>query len=163
MHKSKRQIGIALAPIMRANGYRKRGLTWHKQQMDTILVFHGEKSRWGNDQYFFECGIYLRSLGDDLTPIYYLCHIRANLENLVPDKYECRQICDFEYGTFTVSERLDRIAEYASTVVVPWLDSYATLPAIRQLAQDYQKVYPRVLIGIDVLSFLQNAATETNQ
>ncbi|HYE68676.1 MAG TPA: DUF4304 domain-containing protein [Anaerovoracaceae bacterium] len=162
MHESKRQIGIALAPIMKANGYHKRGLTWHKQQPDTILVFHGEKSRWGADQYSFECGIYLRSLGDDLTPLYYRCHIRANLENLVPDKYECRQICDFEYGSFTVPERLDRIAEYVSTVALPWLDSYATLPSLRQLAQDYQKVYPRVIIWIDVLSFLQNVATGTN-
>jgi hypothetical protein len=43
-----------LAPILKANANRKRGLTWHKQLADTILVFHADKSRWGADQYSFE-------------------------------------------------------------------------------------------------------------
>jgi hypothetical protein len=163
MHESKQQIGFVLAPIMKANGYRKRGLTWHKQQTDTILVFHGEKSRWGADDYSFECGIYLRSLGDDLTPLHYRCHIRANLENLVSDKYECRQICDFEYGAFTVAERLDRLKDYVSTIALPWLDLYGTLPSLCQLGQDYKKIYPRVIIGYDVLFFLQNVAPDVSQ
>lgn len=158
MHESKWQIGLVLAPIMKANGYRKKGLSWHKQHPDTILVFHVGKSRWGANRHSLECGIYLRRLGDDLKPLHYYCHIRANLENLVPDKYEFRQICDFEYGTFTVAERLDRITNYVSTIALPWLDSYATLPSLRQLAQDYQIIFPCVIIGLDVLFFLEKVA-----
>jgi Domain of unknown function (DUF4304) len=159
MHESKRQIEIALAVIMKVNGYRKRNLYWHKQQNETILIFHGEKSRWGANNYSFICGIYLRCLSDELTPPYYRCHIQADLENLVPDKFECRQVCDFEYLSFTSQERLNRLVEYASTVALPWLDRYSTLPALRQMAQDYQKIYPLVRISSDVLFFLQKIAT----
>lgn len=81
MHESKRLIEVALSPIMKVNGYRKRQLTWRKRQVDAILVFHGEKNRWGLK----------------ITP---------------------------------------------------------STPALRQLAQDYEKLYPRVTIGLDVLTFL---------
>jgi hypothetical protein len=151
-----RLISLGLASIMKANGYRKRHLTWHKQQVDTILVFHGEKSRWGANKYSFSCGIYLRSLGDELTPLHYHCRIQANLENLVKDKFEFRQVCDFEYHALTLPERLERLVEYVSVTALPWLDTYSSLPALQKLAQDYHEIYPQVIIWSDVLFFLQN-------
>ena len=156
MHESKRQIGVKLAAVMKANGYRKRNLSWHKQLIDTILVFHGEKNRWGANNFSFHCGIYLRNLGDELTPPYYRCPIQAYLEDLVPDKFECRQICDFDSTSYTLYDRLEKIAEYVSTTALPWLEMYSTLSALRQLSQNYESIYPRVRIWRVVLDYLRN-------
>jgi len=71
-----------------------------------------------------------------LTPPIFRCQIRPFFEKLVPDRYEYRQICDFEYPAFTTDERLERIKEYATEIALPWLDSYSTLPALKQLAQN---------------------------
>lgn len=146
MQDSRQLIGITIAPLMKASGYRKQRLTWHKRTEDTILVYSAQKSSWGGDLYYFHSGIYLRSLGDEITPPYYRCHIQANLEELVPNKFECRQVCDFEYPVFELSERLIKLAEYTSQIMVPWLDTHSSLEALHRAAEaDYfDQMWPRV-------------------
>jgi hypothetical protein len=156
MQESKRQIGQKLATIMKADGYRKRSITWFKQQPDTILVFHGEKNRWGANRYSFSCGIYLTRLGDNLAPPISRCHIQADLEDLVPDKFECRQVSDFDYQSFTLHERLAKITEYVAMTALPWLNGHSTLFALQEVARNYENNYPRIRILYPVLLFLQN-------
>lgn len=159
MHESKSQISAVLTTLMKTNGYRKRNLSWHKQTADTILVFHIEKNRWGANQYDIEMGIYLRSLGDELTPPIFRCQIQPFFEKIVPDVYEYRQVCDFEYPSFTTVERLERIKGYASEIALPWLDSHSTLPALKLLAQkDYQSLSPHILFIRATYDYLREVA-----
>ena len=148
MHESKTQIRVVLSTLMKTSGYRKRsGLTWHKQTPDTILVVHVEKNRWGADRYDIDLGIYVRVLGEELTPPTNHCQILASLERLVPDLYEFRQVCDFEYPSFTTEERLVRLKEFVAEVALPWLEHHSTLSALRKLAQsEYQQLLSQMLI-----------------
>jgi len=88
VHESKKQLGAALSPLFKQNGYRKRALTWHKPCSDAILVFHAEKNRWGANDYTFHLGIYLSTLGPEVTPPHYRCQVQVRLNRLVPDTGE---------------------------------------------------------------------------
>lgn len=159
MHESKGLISAALIALMKTNGYRKRKLTWHKQTTDTILVFHVEKNRWGANRYDIELGIYLRSLGEELTPPINRCQIQPIFEKLVPDMYEYRQACDFDYPSFTTEDRLERVKKYVSDVALPWLDNHSTLPALQQLVQnDYQSLFSQILIIRATYDYLRGTA-----
>src|SRR5258708_5881767 len=106
MHKSKRQLGVALAPLPKAHGYRKRALTWHRKNPDTIQVFHVEKSRWGADDYSFHLAIYLAACGREITPPHYRCPIQVDLVNLVPSPKRFRRLCNFEELSLDSAERV---------------------------------------------------------
>ncbi len=159
MHSSKAQIATALTPIMKAQGYAKQGLTWRRQTIDTILVFHVEKSRWGANDYTINLGIYLRSLGDERAPRVNRCQVQASLEKLMPNASECRQVCDFEYPSFTTEERLERLSGYVAKIALPWLESHATINSLRQLAQiDYNKLLPLIQILRVTYDYLRGTA-----
>jgi hypothetical protein len=148
MHESKTQIRVVLSTLMKTSGYRKRsGLTWHKQTPDTILVVHVEKNRWGANRYDIDLGIYVRVLGEALTPPINHCQILASLETLVPDIYEFRQVCDFDYLSFTTEERLERLKEFVAEVALPWLEQHSTLAALEKMAlSEYQELMSQMFI-----------------
>jgi hypothetical protein len=99
MHPSKLQLGAALKPLLKAHGFRKRAMTWHRGGPDTVQVFHFEKDRWGFDDYTFELAIYLKACGDEVTPPYYRCPIQASLDSLVNDRKEFLRISNFGRAT----------------------------------------------------------------
>ena len=147
MHESKKQLGLALAPLLKRHGYRKRALTWHKRCLDTVLVFHAEKNRWGAEDYTFHLGVYSRTLGSEATPSFYRCPVQVRLDRLVPDTGELDRASNFEDASLDVVDRLSLITELVASYALPWLEQHSTLASLSALAQrDYDILLPRVQI-----------------
>ena len=147
VHESKKQLGAALSPLLKQHSYRKRALTWQKLCLDTILVFHAEKNRWGADDYTFHLGVYIRELGPEVTPPHYRCPVQVRLNRLVPDTGELEQVSNFEDTSLDMADRLPRIAGLVASYALPWLEKHSTLPALSALARcDYDILLPRVQV-----------------
>jgi hypothetical protein len=156
MHESKKQVGVALAPLLKQNGYLKRALSWHKHCSDTILVFHAEKNRWGADDYSFHLGIYLPALGDENTPPHYRCPVQTTLDRLVPNDSEIHRISNFADSSLDFPTRLRAISELVESYALPWLEEYSSLSALSQLAlSDYERLLPRILMFRVAYDFLR--------
>jgi hypothetical protein len=113
MSDSKKKLETALAPVLKAAGYRKRARTWHREWTDTLTVFNIQKSQW-SDQFYLNCGIYLKALGDAQHPPEYECHIRERMDQLVPDAERLNRLLDFHWA-LGENTRLSEIVEsYAS-------------------------------------------------
>jgi hypothetical protein len=111
MHPSKRQLGEALAPVLKEHSFRKRATTWHRALPGMFHVLHVEKSRWSTDDYTFELAIYLSALRDETTPAFYRCHIRVRLDRLVPDRREFFRITVKSFIEKLVDEELAMISD----------------------------------------------------
>jgi len=135
MHPSKRQLGEALKPLLRVHGYRKRAMTWHRSNDDTIQLFHVEKDRWGFDDYSFHFAIYIRSRGHELTPPYYRCPIQVMLDQLVPDREKLWSLSNFEKGSWDLDTRLSEIVRLVGDFGLPWLDAHSSITALKDLVR----------------------------
>ena len=131
MSDSKQQLGAALAPSLKAAGYRKRALTWHREWKDTISVFNVQKSQWG-DQFYINCAIYLKALGDEKTPPEYRCPVRIRIGDLVPQRERLNSLLDFE-KEIKEEARLQEIVTMVNSFALPWLEKYADVEELRSL------------------------------
>ena len=163
MHESKHQIEVALAPVIKAHDYRKRRLTWYKSCPGTILIFHCEKNRWGANSYSFFTGICLNCVEQERIPLYYQCPILADLDKLVPNKFELRQFGDFDYQlSIAAIERISLLVELISVYALPWLESHSTLSQLSELAQaDYELLLPKVRIFRHTYDYLRQLQERT--
>jgi hypothetical protein len=131
MDTPKRQLETALAPALKAAGYRKRALTWHRQSKDTISVFNLQKSQWG-DQFYINCAIYLKALGTEETPPEYRCPVRARMDDLVPDRHRLIALLDFDYQMDGAARR-EEIVGFVVSCALPWLEKYSDIDQLRSL------------------------------
>ncbi|MFN8405358.1 MAG: DUF4304 domain-containing protein [Anaerolineales bacterium] len=162
MHESKHQIEVALVPVMKSNGYKKRKLTWHKQSPETILVFYCEKNRWGANRYSFLLGVYFYSLGGELTPPHYRCDVQVDLYTLVSNQEKFRQVVDFDSSFFTADERLTSIIEFVTNYALPWLDKHSTLDTLSNLTiEDYNSLLPRIQMARRTYDYLRGILNAT--
>lgn len=51
-----------LKPLMKENGYKKRGQTWHKENEDLIIVFNIQNSYYDKEEYYINLGIIIKAL-----------------------------------------------------------------------------------------------------
>jgi hypothetical protein len=131
MRDSKRQLGEALAPVLKVAGYRKRALTWHREWKDTISVVNLQKSQWG-DQFYVNCAIYLKALGSEKTPPEYRCQVRTRIDDLVPDQSRLNALLDFE-KKIKEETRLEEIVTLVTSFALPWLEKYSEVEQLRSL------------------------------
>lgn len=133
MSDSQRQLAEALSPILKAAGYRKRALNWHRDWADTISVLNLQKSQWG-DQFYINCAIYLKALGDEETPPAYRCHIRIRLDDLLPKRSRLHELLDFEKN-IKKETRLGEIEELVKSVALPWLEEHAQIERLKSVVR----------------------------
>jgi hypothetical protein len=133
MSDSKRQLAAALAPALKAAGYRKRALNWHREWDDTISVFNIQKSQWG-DKFYINCAIYLKALGNEKTPPEYRCPVRLRLDDLVSNRNRLSALLDFENNIKT-EKRLEEIKTLVRSFALPWLEKYAQLEELKSLVR----------------------------
>lgn len=161
MHPSKRQLGSALAPLLKEHSFRKRAMTWHRPLPGMIHVFHVEKDRWGGDSYQFHLAIYLTACGSDLTPPYYRCPIQVRLDTLVQDRKKFLRLSNFEDSSVSLSQRLDLLVAAVREFGIPWLDAHSTMPALQRLVdRDYEKLLAEVLVLGSAFNYLRGLPKE---
>ena len=69
----------SIAPMLRANGFKRTGATWRNAQAESIAVLSVHKSRWGSGDFAVNLGIYFRALGNDASPTDNRCHVQFRL------------------------------------------------------------------------------------
>src|SRR5438093_235721 len=83
-----KQLQQTLAPLLKAHGFTKEGPTWRKRFPESIAVFNIQGSQWGVS-FYINLGIYFIALGQNERPLEYHCHVRARLDEVVPDRARC--------------------------------------------------------------------------
>jgi len=120
-------VEIAIAPELKLRGFKKKARTWWRTTDDSIQVINLQKSAYGEALYT-NLGIYVRSLGSELSPPEYRCHIRARLEKVTPDSLHLPIRCATAIGQPS-EELLEALLSYG----VGWLEALATPNGRRSL------------------------------
>jgi hypothetical protein len=75
-----------ISPRLKSLGFKKKARTWWRADDNTVQVVNLQKSAYG-EQLYVNLGLYIRSLGLELSPPEYRCHMRARLERVVPAEF----------------------------------------------------------------------------
>src|SRR5690349_10375376 len=74
----------AVAPLLKAQDFKKSNATWRKSQPGRIAVFNVQKSPWGGGVFYVNVGVYFHELGSLLAPTENKCHVQRRLEVETP-------------------------------------------------------------------------------
>jgi len=67
-------------PLLKAEGFKKAGPTWRRDQDESIAVFNVQKSQWGGGSYYINIGTYFHKFGTETAPTENKCHVRMRLD-----------------------------------------------------------------------------------
>lgn len=73
-----------IAPLMKAQGFKKSNATWRRSGPESIAVFNVQTSPWGGGVYYVNVGIYFPDLGSLLAPTENKCHVQRRLDVEAP-------------------------------------------------------------------------------
>lgn len=124
-------ISQAVTPIMRSDGYRKTGRTFHLAEPDHIRVVNVQASQWNfgvTGRFTVNLGVYFRPVEALLAsrplpglPKEYQCTLRARIGSLMPD--------DVDWWEITTSTDIDDLAQTVAaactTFALPWLVTFS--------------------------------------
>lgn len=127
----------ALAPVLKAAGFKKTGATWHRHHPGEVAVVNLQGSQWG-PQFYLNLGVYFRELGAKPRPCEAECHIRSRLEAHVPDYRRVHQLLDFEYE-IDIEARGKELAGLIRDDGIPWLDQVATRDGARRWCEKHPR------------------------
>ena len=119
----KEQIVTAIARTLKANGFKKKGATWHRQQGEFIQALNVQGSQWSKS-FYLNLGIYLCALGDNKTPTEYRCHIRNRVEDVCDDRSRCNAFLDLE-NEIPADARFRDLESIIETRAIPWLEEFS--------------------------------------
>jgi Domain of unknown function (DUF4304) len=113
----------AIAPELKARGFKKKGRTWWRDNDEVVQVLNLQQSPFG-EQLYVNLGTYLKRLGSEAMPAVNRCHIGARLERV--SKHQA------EVAAATASAPPGEAILSAVLVEgVEWLESVSTLAGIR--------------------------------
>ncbi len=119
----------AVDPLLRGRGFRRSGRTWRRDHAEVIHVFHVQRSQFG-PQFYLNCGIYLRAIGDTGAPPVHRCHVAIRVDGLAGGHPGIRDALDFE-SNFNQEQRETVLRRTIEDVVVPWFDTRDTEASLR--------------------------------
>lgn len=118
-------LEIAIAPPLKALGFRKKARTWRRTTSDTICVLNLQKSPFG-ERLYVNLGVYLRALGQELNPPENRCHVQVRLEQIAPEQ-SWNEIASAESSAVPPAGLIEAILNSG----VSWLNQLATADGIR--------------------------------
>ena len=98
----KEQFKSIVQPIMKANGFRRKGNSWYKTTAECIVVFNLQHSLYGK-MFYINLAALLRKGNDLLFPKEYQCDIRMRFPIMEIEGYPTQMILDLES---TIGEKL---------------------------------------------------------
>ena len=121
-------LKVFLKPL----GFKKSKSRWHLYHDEVIVVIELHRSSWG-PQYYFEIGLYLRPLGDLLTPTEVQCHIRTRLATVCgqEDKGPVGKLFDLEHQ-ISDKDRSEEIVSVLEQSLIPFLNTCTSLKDLSQ-------------------------------
>lgn len=109
-----KQVLIAGLASLSANGFRRTGLSWHRDGDGTLFCCGFQRSSLAA-RYFFNVGVWFESLGGTPPKSALRCHVYGRLET-----EELGQAIDFEQGA--PSNRVEAIDAFATHLLLPIAD-----------------------------------------
>jgi len=79
-------LETTISSRMKSLGFRKKAQTWRRSTSDSIQVVNLQKNPYG-EQLYVNLGLFICTLGTELSPPENRCHIQARLERVVPDTF----------------------------------------------------------------------------
>ena len=119
----KRELVKAIAPTLKSRGFKKKDATWHRANDKFIQTFNVQGSQWSKS-FYFNLGIYIRALGDKITPPEYHCHIRNRVGEVADDRGRYNELLDME-NTIPATDRFDELNEIIETRAISWLEEFS--------------------------------------
>jgi hypothetical protein len=119
-------LEAAIAPQLKAAGFRKKARTWWRNVDEAIQVVNLQKSPYG-ERLYVNLGIYVTRLGSETSPPENRCHVQARLER-VTDPARLAAISSAEAGAAPPQLLLDALLVDG----LAWLDDLSTLAGIRK-------------------------------
>ena len=98
----------ALAPLLKAHGFKKSHATWRRSQEESIAVLNIQKSSWSSGEFFVNLGVYFCVFGELTAPTEYKCHVRRRLDVEAPP-----EVVDKAMAWFDARARLADAARLA--------------------------------------------------
>lgn len=91
----KEQLKSTIHPIMKANGFHRKGCSWYKTTDECIVVFNLQHSLYGK-MFYINLAALLRKGDDLLFPKEYQCDIRMRFPIMEIEGYSTQMILDLE-------------------------------------------------------------------
>lgn len=114
-------FAASLIPLLKRLGFRKRKLTWYKDNKDATVIFHIQESQYGSDVWYYCFGTDILQLSGLRTRSMDGCQVR--------DRYnQC------EDGVYLTTEKL-------AEMIIIWEQAYGTMEALLQRLQERRLPY----------------------
>ena len=125
------------APILKSEGFKKTGATWHRLKPPFIQVFNIQGSQWSKF-FYFNLGIYISDLGTLERPSEAHCHVRERLDGIVPNRKRFIDLSDFEQN-IPEQQRRSELEAILVSCAVQWLDRMSSTDQLKQYALNEKK------------------------
>jgi len=119
----KRDLVKAIAPTLKAHGFKKNDATWHRTSDGFIQTFNVQGSQWSRS-FYLNLGIYIVALGEETNPPEYRCHIRNRLGDVAADCTRYNQLLDLE-TSIPSDERFKELNGIIESKAIPWLEEFS--------------------------------------
>ena len=126
-------LELSLKPILKQDGYRKSGRTWHREYKDAIQVVNIQSSRWNDSNeagFAINVGCYYpqvaKLLGDEVLqkPKEYECMTRARLGSLKPERTDLWWKITPDGATDSIAKEIIQLWEKYGN---PWINANAKI------------------------------------
>lgn len=129
-----------LIPLLKKLGFRKRKLTWYKDNEDATVIFHIQKSQYGSNVWYYCFGTDIFQLSGLRTRTMDGCQVR--------DRYnQC------ENNVYLTTEKL-------AEMIITWEQEYGTVEALLQRLQEHRLPYMTFASAVRFLA-VRSGMTET--
>ena len=137
--------------ILVGGGFVRKGSAWYLTSTDAIIVIGLQKSDHA-EKFYFNFGIWLRSLGEAEYPKDHKCHISGRLSGLFP---EAVTLLD-EAGTLNEGSdsKLSELLDFMRREVLPFCHVFQSLSGVRD--QLVAGRFSTLLVMRDVKKFLMD-------
>lgn len=143
------QIARVLDPVLKDSGYRRRGLTWYRYGVDSVLLVNVQRARYTLGAYI-NLGVYYYKYGKMERPKDVDCHLTARLTALVPNPLREMELLDFAKDIPLETRRVE-IKDMMRRYGVVWLDGMAEIDSARSvLASDKKAVHVAPIARADL-------------
>lgn len=154
---SAEEFAASLTPVLKKLGYRKRCLTWYKENEDATIIFHIQKSQFGRDVWYYCFGVDIFQLSGTHARSMDGCQVRDRYNQregsvyLSPEKLvEMITIWEQNYGI--VSALVQRLQEHKLPFMtfgsaIRFLVIYSGMPETefdKQTPQIYERYYGQI-------------------
>jgi hypothetical protein len=116
-------------------GFEKKSGSWYRRGDEVIAVSNLQKSQYG-PKYYFNQGFWLRQVADERFPKDHKCHIRARVEDLLPeDASRIEQLLDLDYA-MPDEQRVEELVALLNDRLLPLIERGSTVAGLRALRDE---------------------------